>query len=314
MSVTRKSRLPIAALLAFLTIGKHVAQGAEGAASYYFPGSPGSFAVATAPLPGFTLVNQTLFYSASASRAVLSGRALGNLEVDAVYDYLGGLFAIKPRVAGAVFAVGSFVPVGRASLEASLTGPNGATTGVKASDFNIGDMLITPAALYWSKGSVHLKVGENIIAPTGHYDVSQPMNVGRNYWGFDSVAALTYLNMKRGFEASVSPGIEFNTRNPDTDYHTGNEFHTDFMINQFLSKNFALGVQAYYYNQVSPDTGTGAKLGDFEGNSFGWGPALLWSPKKTGGRLNITAKWMQDVHAENRLRGRYAVIVVAFKL
>jgi hypothetical protein len=37
-------------------------------------------------------------------------------------------------------------------------------------------------------------------------------NVGRNYWGFDTNAALTYLDMKHGFEASVAPGIEFNTR------------------------------------------------------------------------------------------------------
>ncbi|HYI93871.1 MAG TPA: transporter, partial [Bryobacteraceae bacterium] len=190
MSITRNSRLPIGTLLALLMIGQHLAQGAEGAASYYFPGAAGSFAVATAPMPGFTLVNQTLFYSASASRAVLSGRALGNLEVDAVYNYLGGIVAVQPRVAGGVFAVGGFVPLGRSSLEASLTAASGLATGVKASDFNIGDMVLMPAALYWNKGSVHLKVAENIFAPTGHYDVSQPMNVGRNYWGFDTIAAL----------------------------------------------------------------------------------------------------------------------------
>ena len=314
MNIQRNSKFTIQLLLAALTLGQRLGHAAEGAASYYFPGAAGSFAVAVAPPGGFTLVNQTVIYNARTSRAVLSGRAVADLEVNAVYNYTGGLYSVTP-VAGGTFAMGGFVPFGHMAIKGIVTGPNGATTRAKVSDFNIGDVVLVPASLHWNnKGSVHFKIAQNIVAPTGHYNIDSRANVGRNYWAFDTNAALTYLNMKRGFETSIAPGVQFNLKNPDTDYKTGNEFHTDFMINQFLSKNFALGVHAYYYNQFTADSGSGAVLGAFQGKAFGWGPALLWSPKQTAGKLNITAKWMQDVHSKNRLRASYAAIVVAFKL
>ena len=70
-----------------------------------------------------------------------------------------------------------------------------------------------------------------------------------------------------------------NTTNPATDYKSGNEFHLDFMANQFLAPTFALGVQGYWYKQIDADTGSGAVLGPFMGESFGLGPA---APVDTG--------------------------------
>jgi len=52
----------------------------------------------------------------------------------------------------------------------------------------------------------------------------------------------------------------------------------DFTANQFLSKTFALGVRGYYYNQFTGDSGSGAILGDFQGESFGFGPGFIWFP------------------------------------
>lgn len=310
----RLTTLTIPLLTAALLAIPQSARAAEGASSYFFPGAAGSFAVALPPQPGLTVANQLFILSARASRAALNGRLVADLEVDAILNYTGLLYATKPVVAGGTFAAGAFVPFGRVGLEAAITLPNGNRLSADASDFNIGDMALVPASLYWSKGNVHVKVAEYIYAPTGHYNINNPISISRNYWGFDSQAALTYLNPKRGFEASAASGIMFNTTNTKTDYKTGNEFHTDFMVNQFLAKTFALGVQAYYYDQVSGDSGTGARLGEFQGKSAGWGPALFWSPKQTAGKLAITAKWMKDVHAVNRLRGSYAVVVVAFKL
>lgn len=37
--------------------------------------------------------------------------------------------------------------------------------------------------------------------------------------------------------------------------------------------------QGYYYKQVTGDSGSGAKLGDFKGESYVFGPALLWAAR-----------------------------------
>jgi Putative MetA-pathway of phenol degradation len=68
-----------------------------------------------------------------------------------------------------------------------------------------------PAPITALKGISKFKVIEQIFTPTGHYDVNASINVGRHYWAFDTSAALTYLNPKRGLEVSVAPGIVSNT-------------------------------------------------------------------------------------------------------
>ena len=70
------------------------------------------------------------------------------------------------------------------------------------------------------------------------------VNIGRNYWSFDTVMAATWFNAETGTELSVIPGLMMNTENPDTNYRTGTEFHVDAVANQFLSETFAVGVVA----------------------------------------------------------------------
>ena len=107
------------------------------------------------------------------------------------------------------------------------------------------------------------------------------------------------------------PGILLNTENNVTNYKTGNEFHVDFTLNQFLAKNFAIGAQGYYYKQVTGDSGDGAKLGDFKGESYGFGPALMWQPSFDKGNLTVIGKWIFDSHHENRMKGNYGQLVIA---
>jgi hypothetical protein len=105
----------------------------------------------------------------------------------------------------------------------------------------------------------------------------------------------------------------FNTENAKTDYQSGNEFHVDFMVNQFLAKNFAVGIQGYWYNQVTSDGGSGARLGDFRGKSVGIGPALLWMPDCAKSKLSLIAKWLHDIDNKNRMAGDYGQFIVNYK-
>ncbi|MDT8285127.1 MAG: transporter, partial [Thermovirgaceae bacterium] len=264
-------RLLIAAqlLVLCLILGQDPAHATEGASSYYFPGASSTFTVAIAPEPGFMFVNQMLFYSGKADKAVLRGKIHLGLRAEAFNNYIGGFYTFEKPVLGGRLQIGAVVPVGYTDIEATINSFN--TSGTKTS---IGDTMLS-AALYWQKGNLHYKLIESVFAPTGDYTSGDLANVGRNYWGFDTSLAITWMNMETGTEVSVTPGIMFNTENTATDYKSGNEFHVDFVVNQFLKKNLAVGLHGYYYRQVTGDSGSGAKLGDFEGESYGFGPALL---------------------------------------
>ncbi len=82
--------------------------------------------------------------------------------------------------------------------------------------------------------------------------------------------------------------------------------------NQFLSKTFALGVRGYYYNQFTGDSGSGARLGDFQGESFGLGPGFVWFPEFADGNLAVLGKWIHDFDATNRFESDYGTLTVAW--
>ena len=263
-----------AAVVVAACLGTRGAAASEGAASYYFAGGFGSFLTAVPPEPGFTAASQTLIFGGQAQRAVLRGRATFGLTAFAVYEYLAGSYAFAAAYPGRP-------PAGRRRRAGDRHGKHehharhaACSDSFPASDTDtgFGDMLLTPFAFYWSFGELNVKLSQWVVAPTGHYYVNSLINVGRNYWAFDTQLGITWFHKATGTELTVLPGIMLNTTNPATDYKSGNEFHLDFMANQFLAPTFALGVQGYWYKQIDGDSGSGAVLGPFMGKSFGLGP------------------------------------------
>ena len=101
-------------------------------------------------------------------------------------------------------------------------------------------------------------------------------------------------------------GYGYNSENDDTNYQSGDEVHVDFVLNQFFTESFAVGINGYFYKQVGGDSGNGAILGSFRGEGAGIGPAVYYIRKIGGRDVALVAKWMHDVHAENRIEGYYA--------
>ncbi len=261
--------LSIAVILTLSIVSS--AHAGEGASSNYFPSTYGDFGVAIPPEPGLGFINYNLFYHAEGDRAVLQGRLETNLDTFAYYNMSAFLYTFDKTILGARFLLGLYIPISYANLDATLVGPI-RNISIKESEAALGDISFIPISVYRNFGNWYFNLYEFIIAPTGQYDLNNNVNLGRNYWSFDTVFAITYLNMENGREFSLVPGFMINTKNEDTDYRTGSEFHLDAMFNQFFSDTFAIGLHGYYFKQVDGDSGSGAILGDFKGESFGIGP------------------------------------------
>jgi len=302
--------IALTTLIVFLAVPSAFA--AEGGSSNYFPGAYGDFAVATAPNPGWTYANYNLFYAADVDRTVLQGRVNADLDTSAFINMSALIYAFEQPVLGGRFAMGGFLPLGYADLEARLIGQT-ATISVEDSETALGDISLLPASFYWNVGNWHFNLYELIVVPTGQYGLDNIVNLGRNYWSFDTIFAVTNLNMKTGREYSLVAGYMINTENDDTDYNTGDELHVDAIFNQFFSESFAVGLHGYYYTQVKGDSGSGAILGDFKGESYGLGPSFLWVPSFGGGRFSVMGTWLHDLDATNRLESDYAHVTLAWQ-
>jgi hypothetical protein len=168
-----------------------------------------------------------------------------------------------------------------------------------------------------------------IYAPTGNFEShglpnsAAPANLGRNYWTFEPSAAAGYLiapakeelqNYLVGF--TISPGIDFNTKNGATQYQTGDQFHLDGTLTGYYvlggpkggeqaTQLVGLGASGFFYQQITRDSGSGAVNGSFKAMTTGVGPDLSYLYSSTDGYLTMGAdvKWLPELSVSNRLQG-----------
>ena len=284
---------------------------AEGGYSNYIPGTYGDFAMAVEPETKLTFRNDFYYYGADTERAILSGLAVADADLDFTMNFTTALYKPEVKLFGAQYAFGVLLPIVRTDVDASATA-GGMTFDRKDDTTGLGDVVLIPLMLFWNRSNLHMSVAEYIVTPTANYDSSDLANSGLNYFSFDTNFALTHLNMETGREFSFDVGYIYNTENSDTDYQTGEEIHVDAVFNQFFSESFALGLHGFYLKQITGDSGASAVLGDFKAEAAGIGPALLWNTTIGKKPISVIAKWLSEFDVERRLEGDHFMVSAAF--
>jgi len=149
--------------------------------------------------------------------------------------------------------------------------------------------------------------------PERTYDPNRLANLSIGYTAVDTGFGYTYLNPHTGREFSAVAGLSFNGTNEALQYRNGIDFHLDWAASQFIGKTVHAGIAGYVYQQLTGDSGAGAKLGAFKGSSVGIGPQIgfffrAWEGYT--GYLNIRGYW--DLHTENRPTTQTAMITLSF--
>jgi hypothetical protein len=102
--------------------------------------------------------------------------------------------------------------------------------------------------------------------------------------------------------------VDFNLENLDIDYTSGTSLHFDLTVAQHLPLAggfIGVGANAFYYKQISGDSGDFALLGDFEGTTIGVGPVLSYVRPIGNGKSQLLAelKWLPELDVDNRMKG-----------
>jgi len=310
-------------LLAVLTVAvilPPAVRAEEGGTGHYVPGAAASFIDAFPGRTSLAVVPTYLHYDgkASASRTIqiIGGTAL-NLDatVDAVNVPL--IYQTPIELLGGHYAFGVVLPYAWVKASGSLTFANtNLPSGFRSDTANgLGDIALLPFMVGWTNGDLKCDARLFVYAPTGEYDQNDLANLGKNYWTFEPVVSASYISSQIGLEVSGFAGLDFNTKNDDTDYQTGTQFHLDLTVAQHLPLGnnglIGLGANAFYYQQISGDSGSGAALGDFEGRTLGVGPVLSYVTKVGDTDVIAEAKWLPELDVKNRMKGDYVWIKLA---
>ena len=299
-----------AALAVAIVSGAFVGQALadEGGVSFWLPGQYGSL-VAVPPTPGwaFAMIYFHPYSQAGAGQDIPRGGRV-DLGVEGSGDLLvlGPSFTFKQSLLGGTPTFSLFVDGGRTvgSVSGSVTGPNGEMiSGSRSENLTAFGDLIPLFSLAWNQGVHNFSTYLTGNIPVGSYDPNRLVNLGIGHGAIDAGGGYTYLNPKTGREFSAISGFTYNFENPHTHYKNGIDWHVDWGASQFLSERVHVGVVGYWFQQVTGDSGAGAKLGSFESRVGGLGPQAGYFFPVSGmqGYVNLKGYW--EFAAQNRAEG-----------
>lgn len=310
-----KSHITLAALVLAL-VSPVLAE--EGGAGRYVPGNAATLIDLPPTKAGWVFESIYLHYDGDASASGTfpnAGLVTAGLDASSDAFILGGLYTFETPVLESHYSMGVFVPYLWMDVTANVVA--GGTTGFRSDSADgIGDITLIPMMMAWKYDSWQFSAMLPIYAPTGDYDVGSLANVGRNYWTFDPTLQVSYNNEKTGFNAAIFTGVTLNTENNDTDYQSGSAFHIDASVQQLLPVGpgfLSVGFNAFYYEQIEGDSGSGATLGDFKGRTLGVGPVLSYVLPMKDNTLVFEARWLPELETKNRLEGDYIWVKLVYQ-
>jgi hypothetical protein len=290
----------------------------EGGVSHPIPGSQATLFDMPATSPGWFLKPMYLYYKGSFSAQLPTAAGLAG-DVDATTNTValaGGYTFGQTILGGAHYTFAAALPYIWVDISGNLATPRGIKR-VQNSVSGLGDLTVLPVMLAWKFGDWQLDGLLPIYAPTGSYEKGRLGNTGLNYWTFDPIVGVIYSHKASGFNAMLHAGYAINTENTDTNYKSGDLLHLEGVIQQFLpvgSGILSLGVEGFYFDQITGDSGSGAKLGDFKGQTYGLGPVLGYVlPLENKQSLTFELKWLNELETKRRLEGDFVWFKMIYK-
>ncbi len=289
---------------------------------FWLPGTFGSLA-AVPQQPGWTLGLVYYHTSLEAGGEVAAARLATinglprNVNIDLnlslaaraniVFAFPTYVFATP--VLGGQLAVGMGAAVGhnQATINGTLTLAVDSliiTRSGSISDERFGFSDLYPQfALRWNSGVHNFMIYGMGDIPVGTYDPTRLSNFGIGHGAMDAGMGYTYFDPHAGNEFSVVSGMTYNLKNPHTDYQNGIDWHADWAISKFLTKQLHIGLVGYFYNQITADDGAPLILGANKSRVSAIGPQIghLFPLGDKQGYLNLKGYWEFD--ASRRAEG-----------
>jgi len=238
--------------------------------------------------------------------APIAGQVSLGLEGDVSLWAASGVYVWPTRTGRWNFASMLTVPYIDADVTANLQGPLGNQVRVQDSASNLFDVYFAPVIAGFHINEVqHLSFGLYVYAPTAKYTPGKLANPGLNVWTVSPAAGYTHLFQKGTLEFSVLGGMDWYSRNDDTDYKNGLVLRTDTLLVKRTASGWGFGAAAGWLQQVQDDESDLAdRLDGFKGRSFGVGPVLTYGKKWSGGEhVDVSFRYLSEFSVRNRFEG-----------
>lgn len=282
-----KNSCAVLLLLGVLLLSGNPVCATEGGGGAY-PNGAEDFMSGAVPPPGTYLLNYFNYYSADKLTNNNGDSASPVFKLRVTTDVIRLVHVTDKKILGGNWAMHILLPI--QNIDVTVPGASDSKTG-------LGDIIVAPFILSWHSKNWHAAAGLEFYLPTGSYDKNDLANIGRNYWTFEPVFSGTYIT-DNGYEFSGKFMYDFNTKNEDKNYLSGQEFHLDYAIGKKIDK-FTLGGAGYIYQQVTDDESNGVTVNNNKGSVLAIGPAIKYDYKN----MSFSLKYLVETAVYNRPEG-----------
>lgn len=292
-----------ALLLAQLCSAAAAAQTTTPLAGHYPPGQSGIRGGAAAQ-PGWAITNFNRFFS-NLEALDRDGNVTASLE-ETRYANITMITWTTPReVFGMRYGAMAGIPFSTGNLN-----PTAGDSG--AAGFGLGDILLTPLALYDERGDFDSTFQLTLWSASGRFSPGSPDNRGAGFWSLVySVGGAWYpTGQRRDWSASAIARIEQNFEQAETGISPGHDLVIDWGVGKVLGEGlFDVGVSGFATWQLTEQSGgtTAPEPGRYR--YFGIGPEAsmtAWSRWT----FRVRAHW--EFAVRNAVRGNNLWLIVNY--
>jgi hypothetical protein len=206
------------------------------------------------PGPGFTYVNQLLFYSRDHAKDD-AGHTLPVRGENYVLMDMNTLAWVREKtfLGGARYSAAATLPFAKNSLTSDVAGDVSGGGG-------FADSYYLPFILGWNRERFAIRAIYGFLAPSGRFASTANNNVGSGYWTHALSSGQTfYLNGSKRLVFSAFQMYEFHTTQEDTGIHPGDTFDLDYSFMGSIpspsSVQLQIGAVGYEQRQTTSKTG-----------------------------------------------------------
>ena len=268
--------------------------------------------------PGWSLVVMPYIYSGkiNQSKAIQRGESVnvGMRSNESLTIFQLG-YSTEQKILGGQPYIGVGWGPGAETTTASLSVNASRSSELNRSNSTVGTTDLFPlASLSWNQGNNNYMTYITGGIPIGTYSPSSLATIGLGHAAVDVGGGYTYLNSKTGLEFSGVVGATYNFMNNQTNYQSGIDSHLDWSLSQFVSAKWQVGIAGYVYYQLTPDSGSGNRIGPFKSQVTAIGPQVgyLFNINKRQAYFNVRA--YKEFWAKNRLEGFATIATISIPL
>jgi hypothetical protein len=215
------------------------------------------------------------------------------------------LYVPARKVLGGSLGVSVTIPVSHVNYDATIgVGPFEFSKSV--SGWGLGD-IVPRAQLGYTNGAFADTFYLQVVTPTGFWEPGFSPITGLHRPGIDGGWAFTWQDPRSKIQVNGAVGMTFNFENTATDYLSGEDLHFEWAVGPEVSPGLVIGAVGYDYVQISGDSGSGAKLGPFEGRVNAVGPGLSYTTVIDKTPVVLALRNYTEFGAVNRFEGNSTI-------